>query len=935
MGIFFDSEDELEGLLELEAAHASQEDPAALDPTRTDTEDTEAEPGRKYTLGASDRGEDLESVGGSGGSFAEGVPLGPSEIYDSRSDDSVQNEPERIDWDALQAEFTEFKDNLAIATGVGSKRRRRHRQPRAAGRPKVNRLREVRQPTLSEAAKADIGRINFLYANRSYDEAAALCHKRIAADPSIPDPWVALAHIYDETGDKERALNFFLVAAFIVKFDVSLWKQAGDVSRELGKLDQAIFCYTQASNSEPKDVEALEKRLSAALESKQPWMILRSYLRILRVKPYDMEVVKALMKLAQEAKLALRYQKALDEALEYHLKLCQKPECFDYDDLNLATELAIIEGDYMKAMRRIHRGHLILTQGAQPEWDEEGILLSEIVNLVLPLLNSGLPLQLKVKLGVLLTLLKFSSQGKQFLTSLYSLPAADHTDLYYEVASILAMKEQHEAALEVLGELELRHPGAYSIDLLLARAGSYYKLDQAETAIQLLKQAEELDPSNPAPKSALSIIYEELGHEGLSLGYFAKVREIQRSLPIAKVRPAPPTYSLKWPLQPRLTWRGGSLNTSDINLVLGKGHFEYRLRTDNSHTVNKLLARLTAVANRDGKDSLRQYFVLAFELYREFVRRRAEIGRVLSKENEMECALSLPEIEAQLRFPLSSFGLRQVTLCKIQLLHWLVLFTHVALTLTRHDRAADAQQVLVNVEKAGVLRPFKQARFYLCMLTMSVAEELGDHTASTDILRYMACESNSCYPGDICALYMAVMALGRSKNPAFGSNTNYRYFHRMFTRVEQKGASYNFQAACLYLLGHMACSNRNFANSLTFFFKAYTHFPEDPAICLSIAIALLHVALQRITTNRHLQILQSFTYLLHYAKLRGFNQEVRYNFGRAFHRLALFNLAVPHYEAALAFSDRSDQLVRQGLYDSPDVLPLIRISGLKPPSTSP
>lgn len=48
------------------------------------------------------------------------------------------------------------------------------------------------------------------------------------------------------------------------------------------------------------------------------------------------------------------------------------------------------------------------------------------------------------------------------------------------------------------------------------------------------------------------------------------------------------------------------------------------------------------------------------------------------------------------------------------------------------------------------------------------------------------------------------------------------------------------------------------------------------------------------------------TYLAKYRDLRGACEEVEYNFGRAFHQIGLFYLAVRHYQKVLELEKSSD-----------------------------
>lgn len=73
---------------------------------------------------------------------------------------------------------------------------------------------------------------------------------------------------------------------------------------------------------------------------------------------------------------------------------------------------------------------------------------------------------------------------------------------------------------------------------------------------------------------------------------------------------------------------------------------------------------------------------------------------------------------------------------------------------------------------------------------------------------------------------------------------------------------------------------------------AYDYCPEDPLVCLCLAIASIGRAMQRQADNRHHLITQGMGFLTRYKALRGEDtddmmDEIEYNFGRAFHQLGM------------------------------------------------
>jgi general transcription factor 3C polypeptide 3 (transcription factor C subunit 4) len=90
------------------------------------------------------------------------------------------------------------------------------------------------------------------------------------------------------------------------------------------------------------------------------------------------------------------------------------------------------------------------------------------------------------------------------------------------------------------------------------------------------------------------------------------------------------------------------------------------------------------------------------------------------------------------------------------------------------------------------------------------------------------------------------------------------------------------------------------------YLRAYAHVPKEPLVNLCLGLAYLHLANNRKTSDRQHVVMQSFSFLYQYFKLRNKNMEATYNIARAFHQLGLVHLAVPYYERVLAMEDDPD-----------------------------
>lgn len=114
-------------------------------------------------------------------------------------------------------------------------------------------------------------------------------------------------------------------------------------------------------------------------------------------------------------------------------------------------------------------------------------------------------------------------------------------------------------------------------------------------------------------------------------------------------------------------------------------------------------------------------------------------------------------------------------------------------------------------------------------------------------------------------------------------------------------------AELLYVYANLLGGSRSYVSSIVYLNRAYKDYNQDPMICLVLGLAHVHRSMQRLSSNRHMQLLQGVSYILQYKEHRLKNltvyelQEIEYNLGRLFHMLGLTTLAVNFYEKVLNF----------------------------------
>ncbi|KAF8957215.1 hypothetical protein BDZ97DRAFT_1924824 [Flammula alnicola] len=111
------------------------------------------------------------------------------------------------------------------------------------------------------------------------------------------------------------------------------------------------------------------------------------------------------------------------------------------------------------------------------------------------------------------------------------------------------------------------------------------------------------------------------------------------------------------------------------------------------------------------------------------------------------------------------------------------------------------------------------------------------------------------------------------------------------------------------IYGQICIAAKSYQSAIFYLLHAYDYCPDDPMICLCLAIASVGRAMQRQSDNRHHLVIQAMAFLSKYRKLRGIQdqgmREVEYNFGRTFHQLGLYSHAVKHYERVLEMAEKA------------------------------
>lgn len=93
------------------------------------------------------------------------------------------------------------------------------------------------------------------YLNGSFEEAIKILKEVVRRAPGLHDPFHLLGVIYqEEYGDIVTATGYYLLAAHLVQTDLELWRRIGEMSQDIGNVDQAIYCFKKCLKTNEGDI---------------------------------------------------------------------------------------------------------------------------------------------------------------------------------------------------------------------------------------------------------------------------------------------------------------------------------------------------------------------------------------------------------------------------------------------------------------------------------------------------------------------------------------------------------------------------------------------------------------------------------------------------------------------------------------------------------
>ncbi|GAA6062994.1 hypothetical protein JCM10212_004976 [Sporobolomyces blumeae] len=459
---------------------------------------------------------------------------------------ALDREFDRSIADELDAFDPEMMDDLT----VGVRGRKRRKGGKGGGR------RAAADVAPSPEVQRLLFQANEAYASGALDEAIEVLSEVVRIDPIIRVSWYTLATIYEEQGEREKAIQCKIVATHLSgqKSAAGDWADLGTESRDLGLLHQAIYCFTQAVKANKEDVDSMWDRAYLLKMSGATKMAIRAFQALLELLPHDPGVLRELAPLLASSHLYPQAVQLLLSAFSYYRETV--PEIttetshllnsYGYEDLETLADFLLAQKRYAECVRVVRQG-VRWMQGRERETEWDTVLDDreyDVSRQVRDGWEKGnqwlereptyeLDVRLRTRLGIARLWMgdhdEWVGEAQRHFELVLDEDVAQFPELFDAIGDAYVQKGMPDKALEmftVIAECdETNGPNVwFKIGQCHAATGDY------QDARECFENVLEEEPSNLEAKVALARVYESLGEPERALTLIKQVMQMRRRM---------------------------------------------------------------------------------------------------------------------------------------------------------------------------------------------------------------------------------------------------------------------------------------------------------------------------------------------------------------------------------------------------------------------
>ncbi|CAI5758544.1 unnamed protein product [Candida verbasci] len=884
-------------------------------------------------------------------------------VFEDDDDELFEDESEEDDYD----ENYNLKDELKSASGIKT-RNRREKLPINSKNYYKRKMTKADNRELDPEVRHNLSKAHEAFVRNDLQVAQNLYLEVIKKDPKNFSAYKTLGDILQRQGKLGDCCNYWLLAANLHPWDFEFWGQVAELSGELGHIDQAIYCYNRAISSDIKrSAPYIIERALIYKERKQYGKALDGFQKVRQAFPQDSNIVRHLASVYSE-------QKRLNDAINLYMKILDNnihPEKttdiypkFDWAELNILIELYIQHHSYRTGLTVLKLATRWI-QGRTDEtfWDDNDDLEFDKVKRPEKLkiekskkLNKNaalkkpfeLPIDIRFKLGCL----RMGAGDKELALSHFKYLLADDQnqieDLHFEAGKVLEENGYYEDALEYFTKSIASEEFGNNPELIYLLGRCLYEVGDYAQAKKAYETLLHDDPENLDYKLALAetIYYlgdderaQELIREVQTQNQKEKKLEVDEEEEEEEFTPDTQQALIKSQYKPS-TSRKNKLTEQEKEEIEANAT---RRVLEKYHRMEKF----KEAVNAGDKTAALAWLQLGKQLIEMFANVKAFFPKDKNKEFKgiLRHYKSIDNIDEKLAraYNLLDGIVVEENYSKHTLTtkteyrglsydQWFDIFAEYAiLTATYDDNVSHADEVLSSALNVIIFvqSKVKESTLRVLKILLGIMNKDFSETIATVIRTFLL--SNQFSPF-ICKFFMWCFGSGIKAWEVFANYNHQKYFLRQLKSYDSivKNEHINGQAQIttdlsgiklgnchpdlVYIYANLLGGSRSYNSSVFHLYRAYIDYDKDPMICLVLGLAHVHRSMQRLSENRHMQLLQGISYLLEYKETRETNatiyeiQEVEYNFGRLFHMIGLTTLAVRHYNKVLEMKDKIEDV---------------------------
>ncbi|KAG8739535.1 transcription factor TFIIIC subunit tfc4 [Ceratobasidium sp. 414] len=428
------------------------------------------------------------------------------------------------------ADNFDLQDELREATGIGKRQK---------GKGEV---------------KFFLGQANDAYASGDRAKAIKIFQDVIAIEPGIPSAWSTLALCHEEAGDTGRALQLRIMAAHLAS-EADTWVELGLNSRELGSMEQAVYCYRNAARLDKTNPDILWDYAFCLRESGQTQKAIKTYESILQILPHDLTILAQLRDLLVQTGALARAAELYSAAFEHYLVTSTPSEAGAQEDIAIdplltsavepdmtqkfgTREIATL-ADLLSGLGR-HAGAVdVVMRGAK--WLRQASEQGDVDSI-----EEELEVNLRMRLAVAKLRSGDRELGKKHASIILAHDINEFFELHTELADVYFEIGAYTDAVAIYERLACQ-PHTSSLHVLSQIGACHRQMNNYTAARDVYQRIINVDPDVHEAKMKLAEIYDMLNEKRLALdlvNQVIKAREQIQLRAITSGSPAPIDTSL-------------------------------------------------------------------------------------------------------------------------------------------------------------------------------------------------------------------------------------------------------------------------------------------------------------------------------------------------------------------------------------------------------